>query len=35
VISEIEFAAPFKKAVTIGITGSNGKDNNDVNLSLA
>ena len=25
VISEIEFAAPFTKAVTIGITGSNGK----------
>lgn len=25
VISEIEFAAPFSKAVTIGITGSNGK----------
>ena len=25
VISEIEFAAPFAKAVTIGITGSNGK----------
>jgi UDP-N-acetylmuramoylalanine--D-glutamate ligase len=25
VISEIEFAAPFTKAITIGITGSNGK----------
>ena len=25
VISEIEFAAPFTKAMTIGITGSNGK----------
>ena len=25
VISEIEFAAPFTKALTIGITGSNGK----------
>lgn len=25
VMSEIEFAAPFTKAVTIGITGSNGK----------
>jgi UDP-N-acetylmuramoylalanine--D-glutamate ligase len=25
VISEIEFAAPFTKAVTIGVTGSNGK----------
>jgi UDP-N-acetylmuramoylalanine--D-glutamate ligase len=25
VISEIEFAAPFTKAVTIGITGSNGR----------
>jgi UDP-N-acetylmuramoylalanine--D-glutamate ligase len=25
VISEIEFAAPYTKAVTIGITGSNGK----------
>jgi UDP-N-acetylmuramoylalanine--D-glutamate ligase len=25
VISEIEFAAPFTNAVTIGITGSNGK----------
>lgn len=25
VISEIEFAAPFAKAITIGITGSNGK----------
>ncbi|PRZ25145.1 UDP-N-acetylmuramoyl-L-alanine--D-glutamate ligase [Flavobacterium granuli] len=25
VVSEIEFAAPFTKAVTIGITGSNGK----------
>lgn len=25
VISEIEFAAPFTKAKTIGITGSNGK----------
>ncbi len=25
VISEIEFAAPFTKATTIGITGSNGK----------
>ncbi|WP_291104749.1 MULTISPECIES: UDP-N-acetylmuramoyl-L-alanine--D-glutamate ligase [unclassified Flavobacterium] len=25
VISEIEFAAPFTKAITIGVTGSNGK----------
>jgi len=25
IISEIEFAAPFTKAITIGITGSNGK----------
>ena len=25
VISEIEFAAPYSKAITIGITGSNGK----------
>ncbi len=25
VISEIEFAAPFTKAITVGITGSNGK----------
>ena len=25
VISEIEFAAPYTKAITIGITGSNGK----------
>jgi UDP-N-acetylmuramoylalanine--D-glutamate ligase len=25
IISEIEFAAPFTKAKTIGITGSNGK----------
>jgi UDP-N-acetylmuramoylalanine--D-glutamate ligase len=25
VISEIEFAAPFTNAITIGITGSNGK----------
>ena len=25
VISEIEFTAPFTKAITIGITGSNGK----------
>jgi UDP-N-acetylmuramoylalanine--D-glutamate ligase len=25
VISEIEFAAPFTKAVTIGVTGSNGR----------
>ncbi len=25
IVSEIEFAAPFTKAITIGITGSNGK----------
>ena len=25
IISEIEFAAPFTEAITIGITGSNGK----------
>lgn len=25
VISEIEFTAPFTKAITVGITGSNGK----------
>jgi UDP-N-acetylmuramoylalanine--D-glutamate ligase len=25
IISEIEFAAPFTKAITVGITGSNGK----------
>ena len=33
VISEIEFASQFTNAITIGITGSNGKDNyNNVDL---
>jgi hypothetical protein len=35
VISEIEFAAPSQKAVTIGVTGKWKDDYNHVDLSFA